>query len=200
MWGIVVPASLAIIIFLVLLVPIDLVFHTYVPEKPKFSLRLAWLFGLVSREITAKKKQPEEKRRAAKDKKKHKRRDTRVIFGILRTRGLPGHLKELLKGIFSCFKFREVAADFTIGLGDPANTGLLFSFIAPAAVFLGSSHWHQIRVEPSFSDDAVLQGHTQGTVRLRPIRLVPPLLKFAFSLTALRIIKTLILSKWKRKK
>ena len=201
MWVIAVLASLAVILFFVLWVPLDLVLYADVYGKPRFRLRLSWLFGLVSREITGEKEKPPDKKRAAKGKKKRGRRDTRVIFTILRTKGLLRRLKDLIiKGIFSHLKARDLVADFKIGLGDPADTGFLFALIGPAAAFLGSSHRHQIRLEPSFGEDAVLQGYSRGTIRLRPIRLAPPLLKFAFSLTALRIVKTLISSKWKRRK
>lgn len=200
MWVIVVIASLAVLLVFVLCVPLDMVLHADVYGKPKVRLRFSWLFGLVSKEITGKKEEPVEKRRVAKGKKKRRWRDTRVIFRILRTKGVPRRFKELLKDLFSCLNFRDLVADFKIGLGDPADTGLLFTLLGPATVFLGSSRLHQIRFEPSFSDDAILQGYSHGTVRLRPIRLVPPFLKFAFSLTAIRVAKTLILSKWKRKK
>ena len=110
------------------------------------------------------------------------------------------YLKELLKGVFSCLKFRDLVADFKIGLGDPADTGLLFAIIGPATAYFGSSHIHQIRFEPSFGEDAILQGYSQGTVRLHPIQLASPFLKFVFSFTSIRIVKTLISSKWKRRK
>ena len=200
MWVIAIVASLAVILFLVLCVPLDMTLHADVYGKPKFRLRFSWLFGLVSKEITGEKKKPPDKRRAAKGKKKHRRIDSRVIFRILRTKGVLRRLKGLLKDVFSCLKFRELVADFKIGLGNPADTALLFAIIGPATAFLSSSHLHKIRLKPSFGDDAVLEGYSHGTVRLHPIRLVPPLLKFAFSLTASRIIKALILSKWKRKK
>jgi len=200
LWVIAVIASLAVILFLVLCVPLDMVLHADVYGKPKFRLRFSWLFGLVSKEITGEKKKPPEKKRAAKSKKKRGRRDTRVIFSILRTKGVLRRLKELLKDVFSCLKFRELVADFKIGLGNPADTALLFAIIGPATAFLGSSYLHKIRLQPSFGDDAVLEGYSHITVRLHPIRLASPFPKFAFSLTALRIIKALILSKWKREK
>jgi len=198
LWVIAVIASLAVLIFFILWVPLDLALHADVYGKPKFRLRFSWLFGLVSREIAGEKKKPTEKRKEVKGKKKRRWGDARTILSILRTKGVLRRLKELLKDVFSCLKFRDLVADFKIGLGDPVDTGLLFAFIGPATAFLGSSRRHQIRLEPSFSEDAVLQGYSQGTVRLRPIQLAPPFLKFAFSLTALRIARTLISSRWKR--
>ena len=200
MWGIVIVAGLVALIVIVLYVPLEMVLDTDVYGKPKFRLRFSWLFGLVSREIIPRKEKPAEKKKAAKGRKKRGLRDVKFILRIIRTKGVLKKLKELLKDVFSCLKFRDMVADFRIGLGDPADTGLLFAIIGPATAFFGSSHLHQIRFEPSFSDDAVLQGYSHGKVRLHPIRLVPPFLKFVFSLTTIRVVKTLILSKWKRKK
>jgi hypothetical protein len=201
LWVIAVVASLVLLLFLILCVPLDMALHADVHGKPKFRLRFSWLFGLVNKEITSEKEKPEKKKRAVKGERKYRWRDTRVIFKTLRTKGLLRRLKDLIiKGIFSHLKAKDLIADFKIGLGDPADTGLLFAFIGPACVFLGSSHLHQIRVEPSFGDDAVLEGYSQGTTRLHPIQLIPPLLKFIFSLTTIRVAKTLISSKWKRKK
>jgi len=193
-------ASLAVLLLLVLCVPLNMVIHADVHGKPKVQLRFSWLFGLVSKEISREKGKPKEEKRAAKEKKKRKRLDTRIIFSILRTEGVLRRFKELLKDVFSCFKFRDLVADFTVGLGDPADTGLLFAIIGPATAFLGSSHFHQLRIEPSFGDDAVLQGFSHGIARLRPISLLPPFIKLAFSLTTIRVAKKLIISKWKRKK
>ncbi len=201
MWVIaVIIASLAVLLFLILCIPLNMVLHADVYGKPKLQLRISWLFGLVSKEITGEKKKPKEKRKEAGGKKKHNWRDSGVIFGILRTKGMLRQLKELLQGVFPCFKFKDLVADFKIGLGDPADTGLLFAIIGPATAFLGSSRRHQIRFEPYFGDDAILQGYSHGIARLQPIRLAPPFLKFVFSLMTIRIARVLLLSKWKRKK
>jgi hypothetical protein len=200
LWVIAVLASLAVLLLLALCVPLNTVVHADMYGKPKVRLRLSWLFGLVSKEITGEKEKPAEKKRAGKAKKKRWRVDTRIISRILSTKGLLRQLIELLKGVFSCFKFRDLVADLKIGLGDPADTGLLFAIIGPATAVFGSSHRHQIRLEPSFGDDAILQGYSHGKIRLHPVRLVPPLMKFTFSITTIKAVKTLILSKWKRKK
>lgn len=200
MWVIIVLAGLAVLFFFILCIPLDMVLHADVHGKPRVRLRVSWLFGLVSREISGEKEKPEEKRGAAQGKKKHGWGDSGVIFRILRTKGMLKRLKELVKHVLASFKWRDIVADFRVGLGDPADTGALFAFLGPAAAFLGSSHRHQIRIMPSFGDDAVLEGYSYGVARLRPIRLVPPLLKFAFSVTTIRVARTLISSKWKRKR
>ncbi len=161
--------------------------------RPKFRLRLVWLFGLISKEVSREKKKPEEKL------KKKRGIGFRSILKILRTRGLPGQLKDLVKDILSQSKIKDLVANFKIGLDNPADTGLLFALIGATTSFLSLPSQYQIRVQPSF-DKAVFEGFSYGHVRLRPIKLAGPFIRSVFSLAALRVVKILVLSKWKRKK
>jgi len=163
-------------------------------------MRLVWLFGLVSKEITKAKKKPEEKERVAKGKRKPRKIQARTIFKILRTKGLLKQLKRLLRDVLRHLKIRDLRVDFRVGLDDPADTGLLFALIGPATFFLGSSRVHEIKVQPSFEDEAVFEGYLSGALKLVPIQLVIPFLKFTFSLATLRVVKILVVTKWKRKK
>ena len=194
MWVVATLASLAVVIVFVLCIPLDAVLHIDIHGRPKFQIRLAWLFGLVSKEITrAKKKKPKEKKRKGRIK-------ARTIFKILRTRGLLGQLRRLLWDIFRQLHIRDLRVNFRVGLDDPADTALLFALIGPATFFLGSSRVHEIRIEPSFEDEVVFEGYLHGAVRLVPIQLATPILRFVFSLATIRTVKVLVLTKWKRKK
>lgn len=177
-------------------------FHMEAYGRPKFRMRLLWLFGLVSKELGKGKRKPEEKERVAEGKPKHRKRRIRAttILQILRTKGLLRRLGGLLRDTISRLSIKEFRANFRVGLDDPADTGLLFAVIGPATFFLSSSWHNQIRVEPSFEDEAVFEGYLYGTVRLRPIQLVPPFIRFIFSLSTIRVLKVLVLTKWKRKK
>ncbi len=198
MWAVAALASLAALIVLLLCVPLDIRLNVDVPGKPM--VRLAWLFGLVSKEITRRKKKPEEKRPAVRRKPRARKIRARAVFDILRTRGLLKQVSGLLKGILRCLKIKEFGANFRVGLDNPADTGLLFAFVGPATVFLSSAFPCEIRVQPSFDDEAVFEGYLHGTLRLRPIKVATPFLRFVFSLATIRVIKTLVLTKWKRKK
>jgi hypothetical protein len=170
--------------------------------RPKFRLRLTWLFGLVSKEIRKGKKKPEEEKRIAKVKRKpgKGRMGASVIFKILRTKGLLWQFKRLLRDVLSHLKIRDLGADFRVGLDDPADTGLLFAIAGPATLFLSSSFSHKVRVQLAFEEGGVFEGYLHGTVRLWPIHLVASSLRFAFSLATIRVVKILVLSKWKKKK
>lgn len=182
--------------------PLEVVLHIDVNGKPKFGAKLAWLFGLVSKELIPEKKRPEEEKRAVEGKQKRKDRkgNVRVIFQILRIKGLPERLSSLIRDILSRIKIRELRANLRLGLDSPADTGLLFAFIAPVNLLLSSSLPHQIRMRFSFADEAALEGYLYGAARVWPIHLVMPLTGFVFSLPAMRAGKTLVSTKWKREK
>jgi len=202
LWVIATLAGLAVLIILVFCVPLDMTFHMEAYRRPKFRMKLLWLFGLVSKELGKRKREPEEKKRVAKGKPKRRKRGirARTILQILRTKGLLRGLGGLLRDTIRRLSIKEFRANFRVGLDDPADTGLLFAIIGPATFFLSSSCHNQIRVEPSFEDEAIFEGYLYGTVRLRPIQLVPPFIRFIFSLSTIRVLRALVLTKWKRRK
>lgn len=202
MWVIVALSSLAAFIILVLCVPLDITIHIDTAERPRSRMRLGWLFGLVSKEIRKVQKKPREKMGDLEDRRqlRDRWRRIRTILAILRTKGLVTQLKDLVRDTISRLEIRQLGVNFRVGLDDPADTGFLFAFIGPATLFLSSSSSHQIRVQPSFGDQAVFEGHSYGVVRLWPIKLVPPFMTFAFSLATIRALKIVVLTKWKRKK
>ena len=181
-WVIAILAGLAGLIIVALCIPLDTTFHIDVYGRPKFRMRVAWLFGLVSKEVKGGKEVKEgklkEKEKPAKVKPKKKRgRKFRTILQILRTKGLLKQLKDLVKDIIRQFNLRELVADFKLGLDDPADTGLLFAIIGPATLLLNSSTTCKVRVQPAFGGEAAFEGFSYGNVRLRPIQLIPPFLK-----------------------
>jgi hypothetical protein len=200
LWIIAVIVGLIAIALFIFWIPLDMVLNADVHGKPGLRLRFSWFFGLVSREIPGIREKPSAKKKAPSDRKKGGWRDARIMLRIIRTEGLLKRLMKLVKEVFSCFRWKETAADFKVGLGDPADTGLLFCILGPATVFLGNSGRHRINIEPYFGDDAILEGCSSGTARLRPVRLLPPFFRFAFSPPAIKAVRTLITEKWKRKK
>jgi len=202
LWVIVALSSLAALIILVLCVPLDITLHIDTAERPRSRMRLGWLFGLVSKEIRKVQKKPGEKRGELEGKRqlRGRRRRVRTVLAILGTKGLVTQLKDLVTDTLSRLELRQLGVNFRVGLDDPADMDFLFAFVGPATLCLSSFSSHQIRVHPSFSDEAVFEGHLYGAVRLRPIRLVPTFMRFALSLATIRAVKTLVLTKWKNKK
>lgn len=195
MWVVATLYILIVLIILALCVPLDIAFHIDICRRPRFKIRLTWLFGLISKEIRKGKKKPKEKR-----KRRERWRTARTIFEILRTKGLVRKLKNLGKDILRRLEFRELRINYKVGLGNLADTALLFGPISAAILFLSSLYPRKIVVQPSFDIGAACECHIFGEGRLRPIRVVIPLIRFAFSRPTIRAAKILIQNKWRRKK
>ena len=195
MWVLIALAALLALIVLLLSVPIDLAFSLEVYGRPKFKARFSWFFGLLSRDIKGKKKGEAALKKAVKKKAgKKKRGGGRKALRLLTTRGLIRRLKALVLGILRRLEFREFRMDFRGGLENPVDSAMVFSLIWPAYLFLGPSFGRHVNLQVSFEGVAFLEGYCQGAVRLRPIRLAPPLARFIFSVPTLRAIKRMVIS------
>ncbi|HEY82406.1 MAG TPA: hypothetical protein G4O01_03845 [Dehalococcoidia bacterium] len=194
MWVIIASAALAALLILALFVPLELAVQLSTAERPRLRMRLVWLFGLVRKEIGRGEKKP-----AAPKKTGKKRINPRDILSLLQTKGLLQQLKISLQGMLRSLEIKNLTADFKVGLGDPADTGLLFALLAPVILWLNSSLPLRISAQPSFADAPTFTGYSHGAVRVRPIRLVIPLLRFAISPATMRAVKKLVLARWRRK-
>lgn len=195
MWVLIALAGLLALIVLLLSVPIDLAFSLEVYGRPRFKARFSWFFGLLARDIKGRKKGDAALKKAAKEKAgKKKRGGGRKALRLLATRGLVWRLKALLLGILRRLEFREFRMNFRGGLENPADSAMVFSLIWPAYLFLGPSFGRHVNLQISFEGVAFLEGYCQGAVRLRPIRLAPPLARFLFSVPTLRAIKRIVIS------
>ncbi|MBI2832376.1 MAG: hypothetical protein HYX79_08985 [Chloroflexi bacterium] len=192
LWVLVALAGLAALFVLALSVPLDVTLRIDVQGKPQFTVRLRWLFGLVTREVKPQRKKAEER------KPSNIRGQAKFVFEILRTDGLLKQVRGLLRDILRRIKVKELKADFRVGLGNPIETGLLFAAMAPAKALAGIAGPFDIRVQPVF-DETVFEGYSYIEARMRPIRLVMPLTRFVFSKPVIRTLRKLALRRWRRR-
>ena len=199
MWVVITLVSLAALIILFLCIPLDLVFRANVDGKPKFSLSLIWFFGLFTTHLTPPGKKSEEKRLTISEGKPgdwlHR---LRMTYEILQTKGLFKQLVSFLRKTFKQIKVRELAGNLKIGLDNPADTGLLFAFIAPLNLAINYFLPNPIKVEPLFTGESFITGYLYGAIRLWPIQLAASIIGLAVSLPVLRAYKKMVLHKWKR--
>ena len=201
MWVIALLAGLVVLFVLLLSVPIDAVFSLNTSDSPKFRMRLVWLFGLIGKDMSKKEKMPERKEKPPKMKPEKKSRiGFTTALKILRTKGLIKRIINLIKGILRQFKLRELVINLNLGLDNPADAGFAFAMVGVTSPVINRIRRCQVNIKPYYHDEFVFEGHLRGVVRLQPISLAWPVLRFIFSLAALRVLKIMVLSKWKRKK
>jgi hypothetical protein len=183
---------LGILIFLiiVLCVPVDLVFNIGKRDHIESRVRIGWLFGLIGKDISGRRKQAKVKVKVKK--KKRKKRSFKPLLAVVRTRGLLKHFIRFIKDIIRRIKIRNLCVHLTLGLADPADTGFIFAAITPLVTFAGvQKPTIDINIQPDFEQEN-LQGYAEGGVRVYPIQFIRPLLLFIFSLTTLRAIRAII--------
>lgn len=199
MWVVAALAGLVVLTAFILCVPIDASFNLTVSKNTRFRIRLIWLFGLIRKELHRKEKKPEKKEKRKEKPKKKRRIKFSTVIKILRTKGLLRQIKNLVKGVLRQFRIKELVADLRLGLDDPAETAILFAVVGVTRPFINLPSKYRISVQPYFHDEVVFEGYLNGILRLQPIRLVWPVLRFIFSMAVLRVMKILVLSRWRRK-
>ena len=190
-WLVVALASLIAI----LSIPFDILCHIEVYEKPKFRIRLKWLFGLLKKDIRAKKKPTKKKE---KGKLGEGRKWLWAAFRIIRIKGMLKELRRLVKGILNSLKIRELRVNLKVGLDDPADTAFLVGIINSSRLFWKPSFPHEIDIRADYEGQVFLEGYTHLTVRVLPIQIVVSLLRFLFSWSTMKAMRILVVAKWKK--
>ena len=88
----------------------------------------------------------------------------------------------LIGGVLRCIRVDRFRVDCTFGLGDPAETGQVFGVLAP---FVYGTRWawgraDAVALTPVF-DRACLEGEADVALAVTPMRLLGPVLRFAWA-------------------
>lgn len=187
-----VGGALLLVSVVLLFVPVNLTFNLGVPGRvsPGPALQVRWLFGLVKRDFPQKGK-PRAERGTEKRKKAGRRGPgLKRVLNALRTRGLPGRGLTLARRLLRQFRFRELDVHVRVGLGDPAETGMLCAAVWPA-LYPRSVGRFNVLVEPEFLEPC-FELAARGRASVVPARLVWPLTLFILSPSTLIALRRLI--------
>lgn len=201
MWFLIVLISLIVLLVFLFSIPLGMSFRLDTEDRPVFKLQFRWLFDLLRKSIVPRKEKidlPAKKVKTGPQKKKKSRKAMIRIISRLITRSLLARIKKFVLEILSCMQIKNFRADFSMGTGDPADTGILFGFLSPLLISLPNTLNFYVLLEPDFSPEPVIRGTSLGQVRLIPARLVWALLKLIFSWSVLRTIFLLLRLRWKK--
>lgn len=176
-------AAVAVALFgllALLAVPVDLRFAFGAMERSH--LEVAWGFGLWRGELRG---------RARSDRARSPRRWSQPAAWVRAWRaGLGDRVLRLLRSLRRGVRVREVKLRARVGLGDPADTGMLVGWAAPLLAVARAAPGLDLRLEPDFARE-VLEGEARGELRAFPLLVLPPLLRFALSPATLRALRAL---------
>lgn len=189
MWVLIVLSGLVFLFVLSLCVPVDAVLEWDSTKQPRTRLIVVWLFGLIrfspGRGKRAKVKSPREK-------KVRRMPSLTKILKIITIEGLFGKVAALVKSSLRQIRIEDIEGDIKLELDDPADAGLVCALLGAAYPIVWSTRLNRISIEPVLGEELLIRGSARAVVRLQPIRLVVPGLKFMFSRPAFSAMKTAI--------
>lgn len=190
-------AGILLVIVLVLSVPVDLVFDFRTGRGGERILRIEWLFGMVGKGLLPRKKAARKPKKLGKP-RRGRRGDFRSFLVMVRVRGVLVGVIRLVRRMVSSLRVRRLDAGLRLGLDDPADTGMMYAVLWPAFISPGLFPKARLRVEPVFTEP-IFEAAIQGEVRVFPAEVVANFVCFVLSPAGLRLLRSMAVSRWKRK-
>jgi len=198
--GVIAAIVVGFVVFL-FSIPLDLSIRLEIRERRALRFGFAWFFGLVKKEFGGDKQQGRRRKPRVAGEQVRKKPGRRWTFvDLLLIRGLASAVLRLLRDVSRRVRLKHLSIDFVAGLDDPADTALVVGSLWVPAFLLNQSSSHVVRLQPSFEGGPVLQGDARVVLRVRPIHLVPPIVRFVCSRPAIRLLRFIVSSRWKRKR
>lgn len=169
----------AAVIFLLLVgllaIPITLDIQLAWDDRLRDDVTLSWAFGLVRLPISPRREKPtapdtNKPEKAAKRRHRKKRKRFNAI-GVLRQKASRRRLLRFLNDLWKAIAKRDVSLRLRLGLGDPADTGLLWSIVGPLSGYLATLQDASILIEPDFFG-TTLEFEGSGRLRVVPLHVV----------------------------
>jgi hypothetical protein len=179
----------AIILIVLLASPVDFVFYLERRAAWRFRAEVRWLYGSVHFLL------PRLKKRARGPRRERPRRPGRRppgagdVLDMVTVPGLWRELRRFLKGFFRSLRVHRLSAEWKAGLGDPFQTGLLWSFLGPFSGFASSFGWPLVLVPEFEADEPVLTGVARGTLSLYPLKVIGAILRLGLSRPAFQLYR-----------
>ncbi len=178
----------------VLCVPIELLFIFNADEMQLFHLRISWFYGLVGMG-----KGSHDSRSLARKRRVSASFRAGSIWKIVQMERAPERFMRFIWDIRRVCRVKDIDVDIRFGLGDPADTALLFAAVGLPVKFFCSSLPYRVSIEPAFSEEAVIAGHFYLVSRMRPVHIIVPFLRLCSSLGIINLIRIMAQFKWTRK-
>lgn len=96
----------------------------------------------------------------------------------------------LARDLFGAAHLHQVRLRMRLGLGDPADTGLLWAFVGPLNAMAQDMPNVDVGIEPDFMEP-VCEFEVHGRLMLIPLQLLTLAIAFALSPTSMRVWRTL---------
>jgi len=169
-------AAFLLLLIALLAIPLTLTFQASWPQASQGFIMLHWAFGLVSVRMAL----PQSKAPSTEgDELTRKLERSQTLSGekrnafirILRQQSFRRRVIRFIRDFWHAIHKRDVILRLRIGLGDPADTGQLWSVVGPVAGILATIKEASLVIEPEFFDTTFeLDG--SGSIRFIPLHII----------------------------
>jgi hypothetical protein len=181
-----VGAGLLALMLALLAVPVELAFDgafdVDVPASARGELALGWMFGIVRVRLRPPRRRaaarPAPKAKAEPQRRARRGAARRRAVELLRQAAFRRRLWQLVADLLHALHPQDLRLRMRIGLGDPADTGVLWAIVGPLGVAVQRSG--DVSIEPDFAE-AALAVEARGRLRGVPLRVVALLAGFLLS-------------------
>lgn len=175
-----------------LAVPLTVVFSIHRIEETEGLVRFRWLFGLVRfrlripRPARARPRPAPAPGKKAKSPRRRKRKGgAGELLSLIRQPAIRRRVHKFIRDMLRATHPRDLLLRLRIGLGDPADTGVLWAVVGPIAGMAQTLRGVEVRIEPEFVDP-VFEVESRGRFRLVPLQFIAITAAFMLSPTMLR--------------
>lgn len=110
-------------------------------------------------------------------------------LGALRQAAFRRRVYRLVRDLFNAAHLHQVRLRMRLGLGDPADTGLLWAFVGPLSATAQGLPNVDVGIEPEFMEP-VCEFELHGRLMLIPLQFLMLAIAFALSPTSIRAWRT----------
>lgn len=185
----------ALLIFLLVLIallaiPLAVEFELEWPGRSRNEIVLAWAFGFVRARVPGR-----DSARAATKRKQAGRRESggsrpQNMLAALRLRDFRRRLYRFGGDLWRSIDKQDIRIHARVGLGNPADTGMLWAAVGPVSGLLASARGISVSIEPDFVA-AVFEVDGRGRFSFVPLRLIAIMLGMVVSPTAWRGLRAM---------
>ena len=209
-----IPVAVLLSVLMLLAIPVTITFSVVRREEVSGRITFGWLFGLlrISPSLSSgagrKRKRRRPVRTAAESsessgpdgpagqeasaartstdgKADEKRAPWERLRRVLKTRGFVRGVLRFLHDMARCVRFVSLHVAGRFGLDNPCDTGRLWGTFCALTGFLHGAERVRLRVEPDF-DEAVFELDGRGEIRIIPVTLFLPFIRFVLTPATLR--------------
>ncbi|MDE2729365.1 MAG: DUF2953 domain-containing protein [Gemmatimonadota bacterium] len=206
-----IPVTLLLSVLILLAVPVTITFSVVRREDFSGRITFGWLFGLlrVTPSLSTGARRKRKRRRPARapaesggpggpggpeassartstdGKADGKRAPWERLRRVLKTRGFVRGVLRFLRDMARCVRFVSLHVAGRFGLDNPCDTGRLWGTFCALTGFLHGAERVRLRVEPDF-DEAVFELDGRGEIRIIPVTLFLPFIRFVLAPATLR--------------